>query len=582
MRACQSGLVEPQATHNLNRSHRKRKCKTGRSFEFLTRAQSELVHFDSCTKPHASPCQARKEGAWKRAVSITALLCLGFVVWGTPAQAASQAATSSNYVLELWSMAVETVLEIVSEGTGLLVLKATAGAIFKILTFCIIVQWLLQSKRIPQETPVVLSKVAFQLLLPTFLCSKVARTLAFAEPGSLLGVIPLMAVGQVMLGLVLGQACAAVIYFAGGGGLAASILGWHPTRPARSAQAVADATASALGAPAVGSVLAPVEDKKPRAAHNRMMILTCGFGNSLTLPLVFLMEILTPMEVERAVGYIALFLVGWSPSLWTLGYNLLNSEEEAQKGSGWRAPSDQYSESADWWSNVQAAAHRARDIALYWWEAVEQLIAKIFNPPLCGIFIGVLIGATPIAPHVFSPADAAPLPFELSCGATLLRMCMDFASLLGTAALPVQTIVLAASLTSGRSAAAKSKANGDNEILKVASDLFPKDCLGWRALVGVSVVRLLLLPTAFCALTMWLQQFGVLPLDPVCQLVLLVQATMPTAQNLVLLVQLRPHTRPFSGEVALFILRQYLISIVPLTIWITFFVYLVLGPSVAM
>lgn len=39
------------------------------------------------------------------------------------------------------------------------------------------------------------------------------------------------------------------------------------------------------------------------------MALACAFGNSLTLPLVFLMEILNPMQVERAAGYIALFLV---------------------------------------------------------------------------------------------------------------------------------------------------------------------------------------------------------------------------------------------------------------------------------
>lgn len=47
------------------------------------------------------------------------------------------------------------------------------------------------------------------------------------------------------------------------------------------------------------------------------------FGNAFTLPLVFMMSLLPGSAFERATGYTALFLMGWSPILWSYGYSLL-------------------------------------------------------------------------------------------------------------------------------------------------------------------------------------------------------------------------------------------------------------------
>ncbi len=51
-----------------------------------------------------------------------------------------------------------------------------------------------------------------------------------------------------------------------------------------------------------------------------LTVAACTFGNTLTLPLVFMMSLLPGAAFDRAVGYTALFLVGWSPLLWSLGY----------------------------------------------------------------------------------------------------------------------------------------------------------------------------------------------------------------------------------------------------------------------
>jgi len=60
----------------------------------------------------------------------------------------------------------------------------------------------------------------------------------------------------------------------------------------------------------------------------------CAFGNSLTLPLVFLLALLPAAAADRATGYLALFMMGWSPMLWSFGLQLLGrSMPPAQPGA---------------------------------------------------------------------------------------------------------------------------------------------------------------------------------------------------------------------------------------------------------
>jgi predicted permease len=67
-----------------------------------------------------------------------------------------------------------------------------------------------------------------------------------------------------------------------------------------------------------------------------MVAAACAFGNSLTLPLVFLSSLLPAAAYDRAVGYTALFLAAWSPLLWSLGYAQLSSAGFATEAPGER------------------------------------------------------------------------------------------------------------------------------------------------------------------------------------------------------------------------------------------------------
>jgi hypothetical protein len=48
--------------------------------------------------------------------------------------------------------------------------------------------------------------------------------------------------------------------------------------------------------------------------------LACAFGNTVTLPLMYLMTMLPAADASRATGFMSLFHAAWSPCLWVFGY----------------------------------------------------------------------------------------------------------------------------------------------------------------------------------------------------------------------------------------------------------------------
>ena len=72
---------------------------------------------------------------------------------------------------------------------------------------------------------------------------------------------------------------------------------------------------------------------------NRIAVAASAFGNTFTLPIVFLVEVLGAAFGDRVAGYVALYLIGWSPALWTVGYALVTgAASEASAPFACRAP----------------------------------------------------------------------------------------------------------------------------------------------------------------------------------------------------------------------------------------------------
>ena len=102
-----------------------------------------------------------------------------------------------------------------------------------------------------------------------------------------------------------------------------------------------------------------------RDPMDRIGVACCAFGNTFTLPIVFLVEVLGAAFGDRVAGYVALYLIGWSPALWTAGYLLITGAAGAD-------------------------ATRSRK------ETVAFIAKEVCNPPMIGICLGVLIGCTPL------------------------------------------------------------------------------------------------------------------------------------------------------------------------------------------
>lgn len=114
--------------------------------------------------------------------------------------------------------------------------------------------------------------------------------------------------------------------------------------------------------------------------------------------------------------------------------------------------------------------------------------------------------------------------------------------------------------------------DGRKKSLQWLRAILPRDPTERRVLGTVGFVRLALMPMASLAIVGALTALGALPDDPICRLVLLVEGSMPTAQNLVLLMNLNENTQPLAGRTGKLLLRLYPLAILPVTLWMTFFV----------
>jgi len=208
----------------------------------------------------------------------------------------------------------------------------------------------------------------------------------------------------------------------------------------------------------------------------RIGIACCAFGNTFTLPLVFLVEVLGAAYGDRVAGYIALYLIGWSPALWTVGYMLLTgggggSGSGGGGGGGGRGEIGRSrakgardrggeSEGVNCDASCSGADGGASGAFSEGSKSIQEKLAgmretcavivkETVNPPLVGIFTGVLIGVTPLR-HILiggtsTYVAASTLPPELGLVAAALKALFELAVLIGGAALPGQTLVLASS-----------------------------------------------------------------------------------------------------------------------------------------
>ena len=553
-------------------------------------------------------------------------LALAVAIWYAPAVASRVIAFFVTRVPN-FRVCVEAFESLLGLGVGFnpLVAAACAAATFKIVLLCVVVARLIEADRLPRETPVVLSKLAFNVCLPTYMCTRVAATLNTTPLTLGVGVLPVCAVAQVCVGGALGAILMTSLRAVPGfvarawrgeeGGLSDSSDASAGAVARGVARAVGNAGVAGAIAPgsvtkrldesldeslANGVVETPFTESRRRVATamaesardpmDRIGVACCAFGNTFTLPIVFLVEVLGAAFGDRVAGYVALYLIGWSPALWTAGYVLITGAAGAD-------------------------ATRPKKSAR---ETVAFIAKEVCNPPMIGICLGVLIGCTPLR-HVLignttgSIDLTSGIPLELGVAFAAARCAFELAALVGGAALPVQTLILASSFVKPKPGEAKDTTDEnatrpmmdayDDDVSKRAevSETFGvrftrtasgavagvskkfvaaaraafavDDAADVRALLVASSVRFLLLPLVgvLGSLALRAANSPWYPSDPVVAMVGLTMSAMPPAQNMVLLTNLNERTRHLAPRVGGLLVRMYVLAVVPCTVWLTVF-----------
>ncbi len=163
---------------------------------------------------------------------------------------------------------------------------------------------------------------------------------------------------------------------------------------------------------------------------------------------------------------------------------------------------------------------------------------QVLSPPVCAALSGAIIGAfSPLRDLLIEPGA----PF---------RALVDVSELAGAGAIPCSLLVLGANVMSGAAAV---------------------DELSLRPIIGVIVGRLLLFPFVGIGTVLLLRRWGWVPADPMFALVLMLEAAVPPATNLIVMCQL--HGR---GEKAMarILFWTYLAAVPALTVFVSLFLWL--------
>ena len=302
-----------------------------------------------------------------------------------------------------------------------------------------------KSGLIDKNSLAVLSKLIFGLFQPCLLFVNIATTVAkLGSQGSALWVLPTAALLQIILGMVVGKFVSTLIY---------------------------------------GSKTSDEKDQ---------LLICTAFGNSGPLPLVFVDALLrshadTSM-LPQSIGFISLYLLGWSPLFWIFGPLILQSTSTSPSSS-----------------------------------TTRQVMERVFSPPVIASILGVVVGLVP----VLRDSIMTDQPQNLG----VANLIFESMRTLGSAYLPAVLLVLAGSLLPGpKDPSASSESNQPFDRSSFAKQVF-----------SIYLARFVLMPMLAFAVLPRLQSglpgIGTLLRNKALMLVLLMESCMPSAQNSTVILQ---------------------------------------------
>ncbi|XP_010932122.1 protein PIN-LIKES 3 [Elaeis guineensis] len=165
-------------------------------------------------------------------------------------------------------------------------------------------------------------------------------------------------------------------------------------------------------------------------------------------------------------------------------------------------------------------------------------LKKLFAPSTIGVIVGFIIGVIPQIRKAMI-GEGAPL-----------RVIQESAALLGDGAIPTLTLIMGGNLIKGL--------RGSSIRLSI--------------IIGVVVVRYIMLPLVGIIVVKGAIRLGLVHSDPLYQFILLVQYALPPAMNIGTITQL---FGAGESECSVIFLWAYALASLSLTLWSTFFMWLV-------
>jgi auxin efflux carrier family protein len=326
----------------------------------------------------------------------------------------------------------------------------------------------------------VLSKLVFYLFQPCMLFVNVASTIdKMGGNAGVMKLLPLAALVQIMIGFVVGKFLSFLIY------------------------------------------------GKNQSSEEAKQLLTCTtFSNSGPLPLVFVDALLKSHAdvsiLPKSVGYVSLYLLGWSPLFWIFAPAILTPTEVADPSK-------------------KVATQE---------EKMVLMAKRVFSPPVMGSLLGLIVGATQLK-KLFIPVTG------------LFHPIFEAARTLGTGYIPAVLLVLAGSLTP------PSKEEEAANPVKVNDSADKLDFL--KQVGAIYMARFLLMPTLgfamLAAIRKYMPSMVSVLADPILVFVLLLQTCMPSAQNSTVILQLQGN-RGAAARMAKALMAIYIMGIPAISYWL--------------
>ena len=283
-------------------------------------------------------------------------------------------------------------------------------------------------------------------------------------------------------------------------------------------------------------LLLPVFGIDGDSVEGRATNVCCAFGNAGTVPLIFVEALFRNGNsdvLQKAFSLVSLYLLGWSPLFWSFGRNALLGSQMVSTEIATRTGVEPKGDDAT------MIIPRRKRISYF---------TSLFPPPVMGVCLGLLASIPFLNALIMKSTPDSKVPF-----AVVFNCCQN----LGRAANPVALLVLTSSLALGNVKQQTSQEQGELEIPLLKR---------WAC---VSIARFILSPLLMVTLLEYLYKMGLIgPMngsDAMLWFILILQSSMPCAQNSVLMLQVAD--KPVeASRLARFLFTIYATAMVPVVL----------------